>query len=141
MVRGPLSPFRIEGLKGGFPRHHGPDTDEPRTRWRRRHVGASFGRERDRPSAEDLCAESRVSRRTSSSSAAGRHPGEPGEKKFKRTDEDKNFYYIERSYGTFQLPFRLPGTFDPDQVQARLEHGVPNRDRPEERITGALTAY
>ncbi|MFL4993774.1 MAG: Hsp20/alpha crystallin family protein [Microvirga sp.] len=65
-----------------------------------------------------------MSRRTGSSSAAGRHPGEPGEKKFKRTDEDKNFYYIERSYGTFQLPFRLPGTVDPDQVQARLEHGV-----------------
>ena len=47
-----------------------------------------------------------------------------GEKKAERTDKEKSYHYIERSYGNFQLAFRLPGWLNPDQVQARLEHGL-----------------
>jgi HSP20 family protein len=47
-----------------------------------------------------------------------------GEKKFERTDENENYHLVERCYGSFQRALRLPATVDPDQVQARLEHGV-----------------
>jgi len=46
------------------------------------------------------------------------------EKKFERKDEKENYHFMERSYGRFQRALRLPGPVDPDQVQARLEHGV-----------------
>ena len=46
------------------------------------------------------------------------------EKKFERKDEQENYHFMERSYGTFQRALRLPGPIDPDQVQARFENGV-----------------
>jgi HSP20 family protein len=47
-----------------------------------------------------------------------------GEKKFERNDENENFHFVERSYGTFQRALRLPFPVNPDQVQARFDNGV-----------------
>ena len=47
-----------------------------------------------------------------------------GEKKFERKDEKENFHFVERSYGTFQRPLRLPFPVDPEQVKASFENGV-----------------
>jgi HSP20 family protein len=47
-----------------------------------------------------------------------------GEKKFERKDEKENYHFVERSYGTFQRGLRLPYLVDPEQVQARFDHGV-----------------
>ena len=46
------------------------------------------------------------------------------EKKFERKDENQNYHFMERSYGTFQRALRLPGPVDPEQVQASFENGV-----------------
>src|SRR5215212_6564349 len=47
-----------------------------------------------------------------------------GEKKFERTNEQENYHFVERSYGTFQRSLRVPYPVEPEQVQARVEHGV-----------------
>ena len=47
-----------------------------------------------------------------------------GEKKVERTNEQENYHFVERSYGTFQRSLRVPYPVEPDQVQARFEHGV-----------------
>jgi HSP20 family protein len=47
-----------------------------------------------------------------------------GEKKVERTNEQENYHFVERSYGTFQRSLRVPYQVEPDQVQARFEHGV-----------------
>ena len=47
-----------------------------------------------------------------------------GEKKIERTSEQENYHFVERSYGTFQRSLRVPYPVEPDQVQARFEHGV-----------------
>ena len=47
-----------------------------------------------------------------------------GEKKFERTSEQENYHFVERSYGTFQRSLRVPYPVEPEQVQARFEHGV-----------------
>jgi HSP20 family protein len=47
-----------------------------------------------------------------------------GEKKSERTDEQENYHFVERSYGTFQRSLRVPYPVEPEQVQARFEHGV-----------------
>ena len=47
-----------------------------------------------------------------------------GEKKFERTNEQENYHFVERSYGTFQRSLRVPYPVEPEQVQARFEHGV-----------------
>ena len=47
-----------------------------------------------------------------------------GEKKVERTSEQENYHFVERSYGTFQRSLRVPYPVEPDQVQARFEHGV-----------------
>lgn len=47
-----------------------------------------------------------------------------GEKKLERKDDNENFHFMERSYGTFQRSLRLPFPVNPDQVQARFDNGV-----------------
>ncbi|MFL5511248.1 MAG: Hsp20/alpha crystallin family protein [Gemmatimonadales bacterium] len=47
-----------------------------------------------------------------------------GEKKLERTNEQENYHFVERSYGTFQRSLRVPYPVEPEQVQARFEHGV-----------------
>jgi HSP20 family protein len=47
-----------------------------------------------------------------------------GEKRLERGDEDENFHFVERAYGSFQRTVQLPFAADPDQVQANFENGV-----------------
>lgn len=47
-----------------------------------------------------------------------------GEKKEEKEDKDKNYYLVERSYGSFQRSFRLPENVDEDKVSAEVNKGV-----------------
>jgi HSP20 family protein len=47
-----------------------------------------------------------------------------GEKRLERNDEDENYHFVERAYGSFQRTVQLPFAADPDQVQASFENGV-----------------
>ncbi|MBM6581516.1 Hsp20/alpha crystallin family protein [Microvirga sp. BT689] len=47
-----------------------------------------------------------------------------GEKKFERKNEQENFHFVERSYGTFQRSLRLPYAVASEQVQASFENGA-----------------
>src|SRR5215203_1714709 len=44
--------------------------------------------------------------------------------KVESTNEQENYHFVERSYGTFQRSRRVPYPVEPEQVQARFEHGV-----------------
>ncbi len=47
-----------------------------------------------------------------------------GEKKQESEEEGRNFYRVERSYGSFKRVFALPARVDMDQVKASYEDGV-----------------
>lgn len=47
-----------------------------------------------------------------------------GEKKKEEKVEDKNFYRVERSYGSFTRSFELPSDVKADQVKAKFHDGV-----------------
>lgn len=47
-----------------------------------------------------------------------------GEKKCEIEKEDKNYYRMERSYGTFARVVQLPAKVDEEKIQARLKKGV-----------------
>ncbi|WEX74517.1 Hsp20/alpha crystallin family protein [Sinorhizobium numidicum] len=47
-----------------------------------------------------------------------------GEKRMEKKEEQENFHFVERSFGSFQRTLRLPYAVDPDQVQARFDNGV-----------------
>ncbi len=47
-----------------------------------------------------------------------------GEKKIEREEKDKNYFVIERSYGTFERAFRLPDYVDPEKIKAKYENGI-----------------
>ncbi len=47
-----------------------------------------------------------------------------GEKRLERSDEDENYHFVERAYGTFQRTVQLPFSAHPDQVQASFDNGV-----------------
>ena len=47
-----------------------------------------------------------------------------GERKFENEDKKDNFHRIERSYGRFTRSFTLPGSVDPENVNAEFENGV-----------------
>lgn len=47
-----------------------------------------------------------------------------GEKKDEKTEQDKRYYRIERSYGSFQRVLALPNDADEDGVNASMRHGV-----------------
>lgn len=47
-----------------------------------------------------------------------------GARTAEHTENDKGYRRIERSYGSFQRTFRVPGAIDADKVDARFEHGV-----------------
>lgn len=47
-----------------------------------------------------------------------------GEKKTEVKDEKKNYYRIERTYGSFCRSFVLPSEVDPDKVKAKFENGM-----------------
>ena len=47
-----------------------------------------------------------------------------GERKMEKETKEKNFYRMERSYGTFTRSFTLPPTVDSEKVGAAFENGV-----------------
>jgi HSP20 family protein len=47
-----------------------------------------------------------------------------GEKKEEKETKEKNYYFSERRYGSFQRSFELPEGVDADKISAKLEKGV-----------------
>lgn len=47
-----------------------------------------------------------------------------GEKKQEKEDKEKNYYRIERSYGSFQRVLSLPEDVDQDNIKASFKNGV-----------------
>ena len=47
-----------------------------------------------------------------------------GEKRQEKTDEDRNWHRVERSYGAFRRVLSLPTDADQDDIQARFRNGV-----------------
>ena len=47
-----------------------------------------------------------------------------GEKKEEKEEKSKNYYLSERSYGSFQRSFSLPGGVDQDKIGANFAKGV-----------------
>ena len=47
-----------------------------------------------------------------------------GERKLEKETKEKNFYRMERSYGTFSRSFTLPPNVAADRVEASFENGV-----------------
>lgn len=47
-----------------------------------------------------------------------------GEKKEEKETKEKNYYFSERRYGSFQRSFELPEGVDGDKISAKLEKGV-----------------
>jgi len=47
-----------------------------------------------------------------------------GERKRAQEVKEKDFYRMERSYGTFTRSFTLPGTVDPEKIDAGFTGGV-----------------
>jgi len=47
-----------------------------------------------------------------------------GEKKHEKEQKDKNFYRVERSYGSFQRTLSLPEDTNRDQIDASFKNGV-----------------
>lgn len=47
-----------------------------------------------------------------------------GEKKEEKEDKGKNYYRMERSYGSFRRSIPLPAEVEPDQVDAQFKKGV-----------------
>ncbi len=47
-----------------------------------------------------------------------------GERKLEREDQKTGYHRLERSHGTFQRSFTLPGTLDVENVSAESKNGV-----------------
>ena len=47
-----------------------------------------------------------------------------GERKLEHEDKKHNFHRIERQYGRFVRSFTLPGTVDPEKVNAEFNNGL-----------------
>jgi HSP20 family protein len=47
-----------------------------------------------------------------------------GEKRIESEIKEENYHRVERSYGTFQRAFTLPGTVQQDRVKAKFKDGV-----------------
>jgi len=47
-----------------------------------------------------------------------------GEKKFEKEVKEENYHRVERSYGSFQRAFTLPGTVQQEKVKAKFRDGI-----------------
>ncbi len=47
-----------------------------------------------------------------------------GEKKLEKEEKEKNYYRMERSYGSFQRVLSLPADADQDSVKAKFKKGI-----------------
>lgn len=62
-----------------------------------------------------------------------------GEKKQEKEEKDKNYYRIERSYGSFQRLLSMPEDADQDSIKAKFKNGVltikmPRKDVPKSGV-------
>ena len=65
-----------------------------------------------------------------------------GEKRQEKEEKDKNYYFSERAYGSFQRTFELPASVDRDKVAADFSKGVltitlpktPEAQKPQKKI-------
>jgi HSP20 family protein len=65
-----------------------------------------------------------------------------GEKRQEKEEKDKNYYFSERAYGSFQRAFDLPASVDRDKVAADFSKGVltitlpktPEAQKPQKKI-------
>jgi HSP20 family protein len=57
-----------------------------------------------------------------------------GERSFEKTENEKGYHRIERSYGSFSRSFALPETVDPEQVKANFLDGVLTITLPKKEI-------
>lgn len=60
-----------------------------------------------------------------------------GEKKQQREEKDKNYYCVERSYGSFQRVLSLPEDVDHDQIKATFRKGLLNIHMPRKMVAGS----
>lgn len=47
-----------------------------------------------------------------------------GEKKQEHEEKDRNYHFVERSFGRFQRSIQLPASVDPDKVDAVCKNGT-----------------
>lgn len=47
-----------------------------------------------------------------------------GEKKQEHEEKERNYHFVERSFGRFQRTIQLPGSVDPDKVNAVCRNGT-----------------
>ncbi len=47
-----------------------------------------------------------------------------GEKKFEKEVKEENYHRVERSHGSFQRAFTLPGTIHQEKVKAKFKDGI-----------------
>lgn len=60
-----------------------------------------------------------------------------GEKKEEKEDKRKNYFYMERSYGSFNRTIPLTAEIDADKAQASFKNGVLNITVPKTQSSGA----
>lgn len=58
-----------------------------------------------------------------------------GEKKLEKEEKDKEFYRVERSYGSFRRVLSLPEDADRDRIEARFKNGVLTVNLPRKAAT------
>ncbi len=59
-----------------------------------------------------------------------------GEKKQETEEKNKNYYRVERSYGSFQRVLSLPHDADQDNINARFKKGVLTITIPRKKLSG-----
>ncbi|WP_035237089.1 Hsp20/alpha crystallin family protein [Desulfobacter vibrioformis] len=58
-----------------------------------------------------------------------------GEKKQEKEEKNKNFYRLERSYGSFRRTLSLPGDADKGKIKANFKNGVLNITIPRKEVS------
>src|ERR1700756_3121819 len=67
-----------------------------------------------------------------------------GEKRQEREEKEKNYYFSERAYGSFQRAFELPASVEQDKISADFSKGVltitmpktPDAQKQQKKIEG-----
>ena len=59
-----------------------------------------------------------------------------GEKRQEKEEKDKDYYRIERSYGSFQRVLSLPADVDQDHITASFKNGVLTVTMPRQAVSG-----
>lgn len=57
-----------------------------------------------------------------------------GEKKQEKTQDDENYHWVERSYGSFSRTLALPADADLEAIEAKFKSGVLNVNVPRRQV-------